>query len=126
MHMEGHIVGFDEYMNIVLDDAEEVYVKTKTRKQVGKYLKQSSKTCCLTDSLFDQAVSCWKVTISLSSRMLPAMTIEFCTLYEEYIPVFCAVICLTALFFCKSGHVLNLNTIVLSSINIYSIIPIGS
>ena len=35
MHMEGHIVGFDEYMNIVLDDAEEVYVKTNTRKQVG-------------------------------------------------------------------------------------------
>lgn len=35
--MEGHIVGFDEYMNIVLDDAEEVYVKTKTRKQVGMF-----------------------------------------------------------------------------------------
>ena len=35
MHMEGHIVGFDEYMNIVLDDAEEVYVKTNTRKQIG-------------------------------------------------------------------------------------------
>jgi len=34
--MEGHIVGFDEYMNIVLDDAEEVYVKTKTRKSIGK------------------------------------------------------------------------------------------
>lgn len=35
MHMEGHIVGFDEYMNIVLDDAEEVYVKTNVRKQIG-------------------------------------------------------------------------------------------
>ena len=35
MRMEGHIVGFDEYMNIVLDDAEEVYLKTKTRKQIG-------------------------------------------------------------------------------------------
>jgi small nuclear ribonucleoprotein E len=34
--MEGHIVGFDEYMNIVLDDAEEVHLKSKTRKQVGK------------------------------------------------------------------------------------------
>jgi small nuclear ribonucleoprotein (snRNP)-like protein len=33
--MEGHIVGFDEYMNIVLDDAEEVYVKTNVRKQIG-------------------------------------------------------------------------------------------
>lgn len=38
MHMEGHIVGFDEYMNIVLDDAEEVYVKTNTRKQIGNII----------------------------------------------------------------------------------------
>ena len=37
MRMEGHIVGFDEYMNIVLDDAEEVYMKTSTRKQVGMF-----------------------------------------------------------------------------------------
>lgn len=28
--------GFDEYMNLVLDDAEEVSVKRKTRKAVGK------------------------------------------------------------------------------------------
>lgn len=38
MRMEGHIVGFDEYMNIVLDDAEEVYMKTKARKQIGRVL----------------------------------------------------------------------------------------
>lgn len=50
--MEGHIVGFDEYMNIVLDDAEEVYVKTKTRKQVGKYLTQSSQTWLLNLFIF--------------------------------------------------------------------------
>jgi small nuclear ribonucleoprotein E len=30
--------GFDEYMNLVLDDAEEVYVKKKTRKAVGTSL----------------------------------------------------------------------------------------
>ena len=40
MHMEGSIVGFDEYMNIVLDDAEEVYVKTQTRKQIGRFSYQ--------------------------------------------------------------------------------------
>lgn len=28
--------GFDEYMNLVLDDAEEVSVKRRTRKTVGK------------------------------------------------------------------------------------------
>ncbi|KAK4362656.1 hypothetical protein RND71_017897 [Anisodus tanguticus] len=30
--------GFDEYMNLVLDDAEEVNVKKKTRKQLGRIL----------------------------------------------------------------------------------------
>jgi hypothetical protein len=30
--------GFDEYMNVVLDDAEEVYVKRRLRKPVGRIL----------------------------------------------------------------------------------------
>lgn len=29
--------GFDEYMNLVLDEAEEVNIKSKQRKAVGKY-----------------------------------------------------------------------------------------
>jgi small nuclear ribonucleoprotein E len=33
--MEGVIIGFDEYMNLVLDDAEELNVKTSTRKSLG-------------------------------------------------------------------------------------------
>ncbi|RAL43812.1 hypothetical protein DM860_014313 [Cuscuta australis] len=32
LRIEGRIIGFDEYMNLVLDDAEEVSVKKKTRK----------------------------------------------------------------------------------------------
>ncbi|TNN78545.1 Small nuclear ribonucleoprotein E [Liparis tanakae] len=32
MRLEGCIIGFDEYMNLVLDDAEEVHMKTKNRK----------------------------------------------------------------------------------------------
>ena len=32
------IQGFDEFMNLVMDDAEEVYVKDKKRRSVGKYL----------------------------------------------------------------------------------------
>jgi len=28
--------GFDEYMNLVLDEAEEVHTKNKTRKTLGK------------------------------------------------------------------------------------------
>ncbi len=36
--MEGRIIGFDEYMNLVLDEAEEVSVKRKTRKPLGRIL----------------------------------------------------------------------------------------
>ncbi|KAL9909101.1 small ribonucleoprotein particle protein SmE [Glossina fuscipes fuscipes] len=38
LRIEGHIVGFDEYMNLVLDDAEEVWVKTRTRKNLGRIM----------------------------------------------------------------------------------------
>ena len=30
--------GFDEYMNLVLDDAEELSIKKKTRKALGRIL----------------------------------------------------------------------------------------
>lgn len=30
--------GFDEYMNLVLDEAEEVHMKTKNRKTLGRML----------------------------------------------------------------------------------------
>ncbi|CAL9200707.1 unnamed protein product [Musa hybrid cultivar] len=32
LRIEGRIIGFDEYMNLVLEEAEEVNVKKKTRK----------------------------------------------------------------------------------------------
>ncbi|KAL3170190.1 hypothetical protein MRX96_015237 [Rhipicephalus microplus] len=38
LRIEGHIIGFDEYMNLVLDDAEEICTKPKYRKQVGRIL----------------------------------------------------------------------------------------
>ncbi|OCT84526.1 hypothetical protein XELAEV_18022679mg [Xenopus laevis] len=38
MRIEGCIIGFDEYMNIVLDDAEEIHLKTKSRKQLGRIM----------------------------------------------------------------------------------------
>ncbi|CAD7964635.1 unnamed protein product [Amoebophrya sp. A120] len=38
MRLEGKIVGFDEYMNVVLDEAEEFYVKKQSRRSVGKIL----------------------------------------------------------------------------------------
>jgi small nuclear ribonucleoprotein E len=36
--IEGRIIGFDEYMNLVLDEADEVSVKRKTRKPLGRIL----------------------------------------------------------------------------------------
>eukprot|EP00798_Chlamydomonas_sp_ICE-L_P017108 gene17108-23410_t len=38
LRMEGRIIGFDEYMNLVLDEAEEVSVKRKTRKPLGRIM----------------------------------------------------------------------------------------
>eukprot|EP01124_Arcella_intermedia_P025351 TRINITY_DN4517_c0_g1_i1.p1 TRINITY_DN4517_c0_g1~~TRINITY_DN4517_c0_g1_i1.p1 ORF type:complete len:109 (+),score=25.99 TRINITY_DN4517_c0_g1_i1:42-368(+) len=38
MRIEGVIIGFDEYMNLVLDDAEEVHRKKGTRKKIGRIL----------------------------------------------------------------------------------------
>ena len=36
--IEGCIIGFDEYMNIVMDEAEEVHKKKGTRKHIGRIL----------------------------------------------------------------------------------------
>jgi len=38
LRIEGKIIGFDEYMNLVLDEAEEVSLKKKTRKALGRIL----------------------------------------------------------------------------------------
>ncbi|XP_057582638.1 small nuclear ribonucleoprotein E isoform X2 [Hippopotamus amphibius kiboko] len=40
MRIEGCIIGFDEYMNLVLDDAEEIHSKTKSRKQLAGRRKE--------------------------------------------------------------------------------------
>ena len=38
LRIEGRIIGFDEYMNLVLDEAEEVSLKRKIRKPLGRIL----------------------------------------------------------------------------------------
>ncbi|KAI9192624.1 hypothetical protein LWI28_025624 [Acer negundo] len=38
LRIEGRIIGFDEYMNLVLEDAEEVSIKKKSRKSLGRIL----------------------------------------------------------------------------------------
>ncbi|KAK0416805.1 hypothetical protein QR680_012694 [Steinernema hermaphroditum] len=36
--IEGYIIGFDEYMNIVVDEAEEFNRKTNSRTKIGRML----------------------------------------------------------------------------------------
>ncbi|XP_040975656.1 small nuclear ribonucleoprotein E-like [Aquila chrysaetos chrysaetos] len=47
MRLEGCITGFDEYMNLVPDDAEEIHSKPKPRKQLGtvsfRFVQESQK-----------------------------------------------------------------------------------
>ncbi|KAK1416960.1 hypothetical protein QVD17_26080 [Tagetes erecta] len=38
LRIEGRIIGFDEYMNLVLDEAEEISIKKKTKKALGRIL----------------------------------------------------------------------------------------
>ena len=38
LRIEGKIIGFDEYMNLVLDEAEELLMKKKERKPLGRIL----------------------------------------------------------------------------------------
>ncbi|CAG8531823.1 4458_t:CDS:2 [Funneliformis caledonium] len=38
LRIEGQIIGFDEFMNLVLDNGEEVNLKKKTRKSLGRIL----------------------------------------------------------------------------------------
>ncbi|KAH8930062.1 small nuclear ribonucleoprotein E [Atractiella rhizophila] len=35
MRLEGKLIGFDEFMNVVLDEAQEVVIKSKRGKEVG-------------------------------------------------------------------------------------------
>ncbi|KAI2805782.1 hypothetical protein RDWZM_008952 [Blomia tropicalis] len=38
LRIEGHIIGFDEYMNLVLDDAHELNMKNNSRRKIGSIL----------------------------------------------------------------------------------------
>ncbi|KAI7825848.1 hypothetical protein BX661DRAFT_184286 [Kickxella alabastrina] len=38
LRLEGQILGFDEFMNVVLGDAQEVHVKKNTRKPLGRIM----------------------------------------------------------------------------------------
>lgn len=48
LRIEGAIVGFDEYMNLVLDDAEEYNIKTQAkRKTLGRIMLKGDNICLI-------------------------------------------------------------------------------
>ena len=47
MRLEGRLIGFDEYMNIVLDDAEEFFPKGKSRKPLGRIMLKGENICLM-------------------------------------------------------------------------------
>lgn len=48
LRMEGRIVGLDEYMNLVLDDAEEITVKKNVRRHLGRVLLKGDSITLIT------------------------------------------------------------------------------
>ncbi|KAJ1647536.1 hypothetical protein J3B02_006376 [Coemansia erecta] len=38
LRLEGRVLGFDEFMNVVLDDAVEIHIKKNTRKSLGRIM----------------------------------------------------------------------------------------
>lgn len=48
LRMEGRIVGLDEYMNLVLDDAEEITVKKNIRRPLGRVLLKGDSITLIT------------------------------------------------------------------------------
>ncbi|CAD6341417.1 unnamed protein product [Miscanthus lutarioriparius] len=64
LRIEGRIIGFDEYMNLVLDDAEEINVQEKT---LGNHWAGYS--------------SKWQVKVLMAGMMFGAR-LEYVTLYS--------------------------------------------
>lgn len=50
MAIEGQIIGFDEYMNMTLDDAVECDMKTGKRENVGRILLKGDAITLLQDA----------------------------------------------------------------------------
>ena len=57
MRIEGKILGFDEYMNVVLDEAEEIRLKANTRRPVGRIMLKGDNISVITPAVVETASS---------------------------------------------------------------------
>lgn len=48
MRIEGKILGFDEFMNVVLDEAEEIRLKANTRRPIGRIMLKGDNISVIT------------------------------------------------------------------------------
>ncbi len=48
LRIEGKILGFDEFMNLVLDEAEEIRLKAGTRRTVGRIMLKGDNISVIT------------------------------------------------------------------------------
>jgi small nuclear ribonucleoprotein E len=48
LRIEGKILGFDEYMNVVLDEAEEIRLKANTRRPIGRIMLKGDNISVIT------------------------------------------------------------------------------
>ena len=48
LRIEGKILGFDEFMNLVLDEAEEIRIKAGTRRPVGRIMLKGDNISVIT------------------------------------------------------------------------------
>ncbi len=48
LRIEGKILGFDEFMNLVLDEAEEIRMKAGTRRPVGRIMLKGDNISVIT------------------------------------------------------------------------------
>ena len=55
MRIEGKILGFDEFMNVVLDEAEEIRLKANTRRPIGRIMLKGDNISVITPAELSSA-----------------------------------------------------------------------
>uniref|UniRef100_A0A0D3GWD6 Small nuclear ribonucleoprotein E n=1 Tax=Oryza barthii TaxID=65489 RepID=A0A0D3GWD6_9ORYZ len=85
LRIEGRIIGFDEYMNLVLDDAEEINVKKDTRKSLGRILLKGDNITLMMNTDMPDSSPAWAIDC------IPAAGAEAETsAFEVYVAGCCA------------------------------------